>query len=63
MTAPLLCAISSLQEKSKFNNFKGKYVHDLTILLSFVAVQLKREVFWFFFLRAIITSLIPRDMH
>lgn len=63
MTAPLLCCISSLQEKLKFNNFKGNYMHGLTIFLSFVAVQLERKAFWFSFLRAITTSPTPRDMH
>lgn len=38
MSAPLLFHISLLQEKLKFNNFEGKYMHGLTIFLSFVAV-------------------------
>lgn len=63
MYAPLLCHISLLQEKLKFNNFKGKYMHGLTIFFSFVAVQLERKVFWFSFLRAITTSPTPKNMH
>ena len=58
MTA-LLCCISYLQEKFKFNNCKGKYMQGLIISSLSQLYSLKEKVFWFPFLRGTTTLLPP----